>query len=142
MDLQRSDPKLRLGALVIVIAALLAGVALLLVLQRWFAELKHLPSAAAQVQLLAAFAWAIGSVCTAILWFAAFLWHSGTRVRRVAQWPLPGARVIRDTPVLRGDAAVARGRVMQGAGAALFLCAVCIAVVAWRLYHAFAADAV
>jgi hypothetical protein len=142
MDVQRGDPKLRAVALVVVVTALVAGVALLAGMQHWFAQLKHLPAAAAQTQLLSAFAWAFATVCASILWLAASLWRSGTRVCRAAQWPLPGSRVIRDTPILRGSTAARRGRLMQGAGVALLVCAVCIAVVAWRLYHAFAASAV
>lgn len=142
MDVQRADPQLRVAALFVLVFTLVAAVALLVVLQRWLAAVTQLPAAAAQAQLLAAFAWAIGSVCAAMLWLAASFWRSGGRVRRTAQWPLPGARVIRDTPILRGDAAVTRGRVMQGAGAALFLCAACVSVVAWRLHHAFSAGAV
>jgi hypothetical protein len=142
MDVQRSDPKLRRVALVVVAAVVVAGVASLAAMQHWFAQLKQLPAAAAQAQLLSAFALAFGTVCAAVLWLAASLWRSGAHVRRAEQWPLPGARVIRDTPVLRGSAAVGRGRLMQAAGVALFVCAVCVAVVAWRLYHAFASGAV
>lgn len=139
MDVQRSDPKLRVVALVVVGTALVLGVALWVVLQRWFAALAHLPAADAQALLLMAFAWAFGSICFAVLWLGVSFLRAGTRVRRVALWPLPGTRVIRDTPVLRGDAAVARGRLMQVAAVALFLCAAAIGVVAWRLYHVFAA---
>jgi hypothetical protein len=142
MDVQRSDPKLRRVALVVVAAVVIAGIASLAAMQHWFAGLKELPAAVAQAQLLSAFAVSFGTVCAAVLWLAASLWRSGTLVRRVEQWPLPGTRVIRDTRVLRGSAAVSRGRLMQAAGAVLFVCAVCVAVVAWRLYHAFALGAV
>lgn len=142
MDVQRADPQLRVTVLFVVVVTLVAGVALLIVLQRWFAAVTQLPTAAAQAQLLVAFAWAIASVCAAMLWLAASLWRSGGRVRRAAQWPLPGSRVVRDTLVLRGEAAVARGRLMQVTGVVLFLCAACVSVVAWLLYHAFSAGAV
>ncbi len=138
MDVQRADPKLRVTALAVVIVALVLGVVLWFVSQRWFAGLKHLPAAVAQAQLLTAFAWTFGSGCVAIMGLAVFLWRSGMGVRRAAQWPLPGSRVVRDTQVLRGDAAVARGRLMQVAGVVLFLLVTCVAVVAWRLYYAFA----
>lgn len=44
----------------------------------------------------------------------------GRRVSANRRFPPPGARVIRDTPVLTGDAASRRGLVLQGLGAALF----------------------
>jgi hypothetical protein len=138
MDMQRADPKLRVTAVAVVIVALVLGVVLWFVSQRWLAGLKHLPTAAAQAQLLTAFAWTFGSGCVAIIWLAVSLWRSGTNVRRAAQWPLPGSRVVRDTPIARGSAAVARGRFMQIVGVVLFLLSTCVAVVAWRLYYAFA----
>lgn len=141
MDVHRADPKLRVTALLAVLVALVTGAAILVVLQRWFAALAQLPIAVAQAQLLTAFAWAVAIVCAAILWLAAWLWRSGGRVCRCAQWPLPGSRVIRDTPVLRGNAAISRGRVMQGVGAALCVCAAGVALTAWRLHHLFSAGA-
>jgi hypothetical protein len=138
MDVQRADPKLRVAALVGVILIFVLGAVLWVMLQRWLTELKQVPASAAQAQLLTAFAWAFGSVCVAVIWLATSLWRSGIAIRRAAQWPLPGSRVVRDTPVLRGEAAVARGRLMQVSGVVLFLCAACIAVVAWRVYYAFA----
>jgi hypothetical protein len=138
MDVQRADPKLRVTAIAVVIAALVLGAVLWVMLEQWFSALKQLPASAAQAQLLTAFAWAFGSVCIAIIWLAVSFWRSGARVRRAAQWPLPGLGVVRDTPVLRGDAAVARGRLMQAGAVVLLLCAACVAVVAWRLYYRFA----
>ncbi len=138
MDVQRADPKLRVVSIAVVIVALVLGVVLWVVLQRWLSELKQVPASVAQAQLLTAFVWAIGSACVACVWLAASLWRSGAGIRRAAQWPLPGSRVVRDTPILRGDTAVARGRLMQIAGVVLFLCAACIAVLAWRLYYGFA----
>lgn len=57
--------------------------------------------------------------------FAVYLWLLGARVMRAQQFPPPGVRVIRDTPVIGGPAAVTRGQVIQvlalclGVGAAL-----------------------
>ena len=110
MNVQRADPKLRAAAIVFVIAAVVLGVVLWIVLQRWLTELKQLPASAAQAQLLVAFAWSFANVCIAIIWLGVSLWRSGTGIRRAAQWPLPGSRVVRDTPVLRGDAAGPRAR--------------------------------
>jgi hypothetical protein len=138
MQTQRADPKHRVAALIAVVTALVLGVVLWVVLQRWFAELAQLPAADAQTQLLTAFALAFGCLFIAVTFLAASLWRSGTGVRRAAQWPLPGSRVVRDTPVLVGDPAIARGRLMQVIGIVLFLCVACAAVIAWRLYHALA----
>ena len=42
--------------------------------------------------------------------FAVYLWSLGAKVLRARQFPPPGYRVIRDTPVIGGQAAVLRGR--------------------------------
>jgi len=45
--------------------------------------------------------------------FAIFLWLFGAKVLRAQQFPPPGFRVVRDTPVVRGPAAVTRGHAIQ-----------------------------
>lgn len=43
------------------------------------------------------------AICAALLaWYVA---HQASRVRATGQWPIPGARVIQDTAIRRGDAA-------------------------------------
>jgi hypothetical protein len=60
-----------------------------------------------------------------VIAFAIYLWLLGARVLRAQQFPPPGTRVIRDTPVVGGSGATVRGHVMQilavclGASAAL-----------------------
>lgn len=57
--------------------------------------------------------------------FAVYLWLLGVRVVRAQQFPPPGFRVVRDTPVVSGPAAVTRGQAVQvfavclGVGAAV-----------------------
>src|SRR5262249_58752968 len=45
-----------------------------------------------------------------VLAFAVQLWRLGARVLRARQFPPPGYRVIRDTPVISGPAAGSPGR--------------------------------
>ena len=45
--------------------------------------------------------------------FAVYLWSLGAKVLRVRQFPPPGYRVIRDTPVISGQAAELRGRALK-----------------------------
>ena len=64
-------------------------------------------------------------VSAPLIAFAVYLWLLGARVLRAQKFPPPGARVIRDTPVIGGPAAVTRGQLIQvlalclGLGAAL-----------------------
>lgn len=58
-------------------------------------------------------------------------WHVGKRVRQALRFPPPGATVVRDTVILSGQAAVARGRLFQVFGVILILCAIALGVMAW-----------
>jgi hypothetical protein len=44
---------------------------------------------------------------------SAYLWSLGGRMIRIQRFPLPGHRVVRETPILEGRAALARGRVFK-----------------------------
>ena len=52
---------------------------------------------------------------------AVYLWLFGAKVLRAQQFPPPGVRVIRDTPVVSGRGAVIRGHIFQ-------ILAVCLGV--------------
>jgi hypothetical protein len=123
-------------------AALVVACALSLwALQGWLAGMAHAAAPVAQRQLLGAFAWLIGVSCVSVLTLAAYLWRTGARVLAAAQFPPPGMRVLRDTAIVRGPAALRRGRVMQGMGAVLVLCCLALAVAAWRVYSLFPSHA-
>lgn len=72
-----------------------------------------------------------------LLTLAAYLWSVGAKVLRAREFPLPGHRVIRDTPVIVGEAAVARARQLKvlavGCGTA---CAM-LGFLLWRLASIF-----
>ena len=70
---------------------------------------------------------------------AAYLASLGRRTIGSGEYPPPGFRVIRDTPVTRGPAAHARGRVLQGISVFLAAAAVAIGLLLWRLASLFAA---
>jgi hypothetical protein len=65
-----------------------------------------------------------------VIAFAAYLWLLGKRVLRAQQFPPPGFRVVRDTPVMGGPAAVTRGQVIQ----VLALCLGLAAALLWLFF--------
>src|SRR5262249_39849300 len=68
---------------------------------------------------------------------AAYLsWLGGCAVRS-GEFPPPGARVIRETPIARGTDARSRGRVLQGVGVFLWAASVVIGMLLWRLAGLF-----
>ena len=69
-----------------------------------------------------------------LLAFAVYLWSLGANVLRARQFPPPGYRVMRDTPVIGGRAAVSRGRAFK----LLALCLGIASVLLWLLLWRFA----
>jgi hypothetical protein len=76
-----------------------------------------------------------------LLGFALYLWAFGARVMRAGRFPPPGQRVIRDTQVLEGRAARARGRILKVLAACLGLAGTMFGLMFWRLVGALGGHA-
>lgn len=116
------------------LVAVALGAAGLLVLQAWLDDVRNMAVADARRILAAAFVWTGAIAVASLLGLALYLWRIGARICAAARFPLPGARVVRDTVVLHGGAALRRGRFLQWAGAALAVCALALLAAGWRLY--------
>ncbi len=68
-----------------------------------------------------------------VLVFAVYVFRKGGRVIRALRFPVPGDRIIRDTVVREGQAAVMVGRLMQLLSALLVICSLWIPWLLWRL---------
>jgi hypothetical protein len=75
----------------------------------------------------------LGVACAPVAGFAVFLCRLGARVHTAQRFPLPDTRLVRDTRVLRGTAAAARGRLLQAIGAGLLLATVALLLCVWSL---------
>lgn len=113
--IQRADPRARRAAFRIVAAAAIAGTVVVVALewrredvQRWL--LEHGSFLARHPELVAAGALAL---MLPLAGAAAYLWRLGTRIVRAERLPPPGVAVVRDTAVLTGRPAVARGRLLR-----------------------------
>jgi hypothetical protein len=140
MELIRADPRLRWLAIAIVIVFAAAGSIALWAMQRWLDGMRE-PSPASMAQLLAAFVCLMGTTVLMLAALGAFLWQYGKRVRAASLFPPPGAKVVRDTPVLRGAAALRRGLVLQGLGVLFVLCCIGLALATWRFHALFSVHA-
>jgi hypothetical protein len=65
--------------------------------------------------------------------FAIYLWSLGAKVLRAGQFPPPAYRVIRDTPVIGGQAAVLRARGFKILALCLALASALLWLLVWRL---------
>jgi hypothetical protein len=115
-----ADPAARRRALIIVLAVAAAGVLGHWAVQDWLAQLRQADPADARPALLRALS--LGAWASAIMMAAlgAWCWRQGRKVRRLSRFPLPDARPLRDTPVVEGPAARARGLLLQALAGALW----------------------
>jgi hypothetical protein len=68
-----------------------------------------------------------------LLAFAVYVWFLGARVLRAREFPPPGFRVIRDTPVITGERAIFRGRLLKMLALGCGIAAVALGSILWRL---------
>jgi hypothetical protein len=136
MTVQRADPGARRQALILIGAAALLGTLLLLGFERYGESLRDWvlsdpEQSRSRLRLL--FILFAAGASAPLLAFGGYLWVLGHKIVRAKQFPPPGQRVVRDTEVVEGEAATARGRALKVF--AVVLCAFCIMfwMLLWRI---------
>jgi hypothetical protein len=136
MEIQPADPRARRLAIVVLIAAVIAGSALLLLFDRarpllaaWILADSDSVAFRARVVLgvVALF------VVAPLIAFAAYFYQLGTLTVSSARFPPPGTPMMQDTIVLTGDPARTRGRVLKVIAVTVFLGAFGMALLLWML---------
>jgi hypothetical protein len=95
------------------------------VVQSWFERtLTATPNASAVLAI---------AIATPVFGLAIYFFAVGWRIARERRYPPRGYRLIHDTRVLEGDAAVRRGRALQGLAGSLLAVAFALGYLAWRL---------
>jgi hypothetical protein len=112
-EVQPADPATRRRALVGAAVVALAGWAAFFALQDWLRGLDGADPVVMRRALEEAMLWGSWAACLPVAVLATWLWLQGLRIMRAGRYPAPGAKVIRDTAVLHGDAARLRGLVMR-----------------------------
>lgn len=136
METQRADPRLQRQAVIVVVLTLIACAVVLLALQSWVDEVRQLYGSDVErlKELLATtLFWSTNTISVLILVLAAYFWRLGNHVREAMQYPPPGVRVIRNTVVQRGKAAVRRGKILQMLSVALVVSVLGLMTASWRL---------
>jgi hypothetical protein len=132
-EIQRADPATRRRALIAIAVIAAAGWGAWFGLERWLGGLRGLDPARQREALESALVWSTWGAMLPVAVFASGLWRYGTRVLRAARFPAPGAKVIRDTLVLHGDPARARGTALRVLAALLGLLAAGTLIAVYRL---------
>jgi hypothetical protein len=135
-EIQKADPAARRQAVLLVIFGTAVGALLIAGIEHFrepFREwLLSEPAETARRAKLAMYV--SGFVVSApVIAFAIYLWLLGARVLRAQQFPPPGFRVIRDTPVVGGHGAVNRGHAMQVLAVCLGMSAALLWLFFWWL---------
>jgi hypothetical protein len=132
-EIQKADPAARRNAVLLVLAAMIAGTVLIALgaqsppgLVAWVREDYRTRLAIVIVIMLVV-------VAAPPLGLAVYLWRLARRTLSAERFPPPGSRVVHDTPILTGDSALARGRMLQVMGAMIGMGALLIALALLRL---------
>lgn len=136
-EIQRADDQSRKFAIVAVIMLLIGGVVFWMVFDEWMSELRDLPIEEAKQSLSRAFLLCMGIMIVCVCIVGWHCWWVGERVRQTLRFPPPDAKVVRDTVVLLGQAAVARGRLLKVFGVILMFCAMALGVMSWWVFTMF-----
>jgi hypothetical protein len=72
-----------------------------------------------------------------LLAFVAYLWSLSAKVLRAREFPPPGHRVVRDTPVVVGEAALARARQLRALALGCGIAGAMLGFLLWRIAALF-----
>jgi hypothetical protein len=134
-DVRRADAPLRRQVVFYLIVATCAGALLIIGFERYRIPLREWilqePGAAHRLKFLFLFLAAVLTV--PLLAIAAYVWTLGKKIIRAREFPPPGLRVLRDTPVITEEKAVARGRLLQVFAVVCAVASVLLSLLLWRL---------
>ncbi len=135
MPVLKADPGFRWKAMLVYIVFLAAGVAAI----KW-----GLPAFTSYLagqppdEILFTLAVLAGLIFLSVLPWSVYMLVYALRILRAGQFPPPGAKVLRDTAVISGDEALARGRWLLATGIVLTALALAgAAYFPYRLYRSF-----
>jgi|SRR5215467_2447675 len=142
MEVRRADATFQRLVVLVLVAGTCAGAVFVGAVDRYREALADWVRAdagqlARRIELV--FAVFAAVLVAPLVGMAAYLSSLGRCTVRTGEFPPLGFRVIRDTPVVRGPAALSRGRTFQGVAVLLSAAAVTIGLLLWRLASLLAA---
>lgn len=139
-EVRRADPAARRQAAVVVAVAIVVGVLLIAALERYRIPLRDwvLADPEKSAERLNAIIFVLAALLVApLLGLAAYLWSLGGRILRARAFPPPGLRVVRDTQVVTGEAAISKGRQLKVMAVGCGIAGLALGVLLWRLMSLF-----
>ena len=135
-EVRRADPAVRRRAVLFVILGTVVGALLILGFERYRTPLRDWllsepEERARRVKLVLSLTGVLLSA--PLVAFAGYLWSLGARVVRAEVFPPPGYRVLRETPVIVGPPAVARGRTLRAFALYLGIASALLWLLLWWL---------
>ncbi|MCI0666889.1 MAG: hypothetical protein L0Y43_02405 [Methylococcaceae bacterium] len=134
-EIDRADPGARRTAFRFLVIATLLGAGALLAFEHYrealLAWFSADPSRARWNVIFLTLVLALSPLLIAAAW----AWTFATRVVRGNRYPPEGAKLIRDTPVVRGAAARLRGRVHQALAGAFLFASLGILWILWQVWR-------
>ena len=139
-EVRRADPVVRRQAVLLVVLGTVVGALMILGFERYRTPLRDWllsepGEQARRVKLV--FSLMAALLSAPLVAFAAYLWSLGAEVVRAGVFPPPGYRVIRDTPVIAGPAAVLRGRGLKALAVCLGVASALLWLLLWWLSRVF-----
>lgn len=134
-DIHEADPIARRRGLWIIAGGAVTGAVLLTVAGELRPEFAAWVTQDVSTRLRIVSAVVTLMIVGPVLGLAAYYWHLGRRTVGAARYPPPGLRVVRDTPIVTGETAHRRGRVMQALAAMLAGASLLVAFLVWRLFR-------
>lgn len=135
IEIQRADAGRRRTTAIVLALAVPAAIGVFVWAQRWLvarAIESSTEQLVAQMRHWIGIAVALTALCLLLLAI-----HGLLRARAAAaqkRWPVANARVLRDTPVRRGEAALRTARLLNVVSLLLFAFAVAAFALSWRLF--------
>lgn len=136
-EIQRADTRLRRTTAIVLIVAVVAAAVIFHVAQHWLLERAAASSTEdliAQMRHWIGVAFALSAACLFAL--AIHAWRRARAAKAQQRWPVTAARVLRDTPVRHGAAALRVARLLHLLSLLLFVFCAATFVLSWRLFGA------
>src|SRR5215472_12823824 len=135
IEARRADAAARRTAALVLVAGTCVGALLLVAFTRYRVALSDWVladprSSAQRVKLVLLLPAAV--LLAPLVALAVYLWALGGKVVRTREFPPPGLRVIHDTPIVTGERAVSRGRLLKVLALGCGIASAALAVLLWR----------